>query len=94
MRSIGIYVDKQIENDDVKNILDSIDIHNTDIVLFCDSPMLIQNLDYGFLPSFYMYFYPDPIVFITIETIKLFKDKLLSKNIFFYNTESKGYVNV
>lgn len=84
-QSIGIYCDSQITDESIKTIQSSFDQYS-DIVIFSDKPLLLQDISYAFLPSFYMYFFNHPMVFLSNDKLKTFQSKLVSNELYVYDS--------
>ena len=89
--SVGIYVDSEKSND----IYETIRAHfkeSIDIVVFSDIASSCKSIQYSTLPSFYMYFFNHPIVFLDTKYIDVMKLKMISQEIYtFNNGEIQAY---
>lgn len=89
--SVGIYVDSEKP----ENIYETVKTYfkeSIDIVVFSDTPSSCKNIQYSTLPSFYMYFFNHPIVFLDTKYIDAMKLKMISQKIYtFNNGEIQAY---
>lgn len=81
--SIGIYCDGELTDETISNIKNQLP-EAIDFVVFSDKPLLIQNIQSALLPSFYMYFFNHPIVFLSQNKLKSYEKKLVSTMLYTY----------
>jgi hypothetical protein len=80
-KSIGIYTDHTIESNVCEIIREYFPDH-IDLTIFADIPSVSTDTKYSCLPSFYMYFFQNTIVFLNKVMVPKFYSKLISTDIY------------
>lgn len=79
--SIGIYINSEKPTSTYDAIKTSFKDY-VDLVIFSDILSSCTNIEYAVLPSFYMYFFNHPIVFLDDKHIEIMTSKMISQDIY------------
>lgn len=85
--SLGIYADSPLDDDTITKIKTHF-ADSRDVVVFSDKPLLLQDLTHAFMPSFYMYFFNHPLVFLSSKGLDNFKSKVVSEKLYLYENDN------
>lgn len=80
-KSVGLYINTEKSNDTFEHIRSHFK-DCIDIVIFSDIPLVCKSNQYSTLPSFYMYFFNHPIVFLDTTYLNSMKAKMVSQDIY------------
>lgn len=88
MLSLAFYTNSKTDLSTIKtlkqDIGDQLNIKLFDFLLFTDDIQEVTNYDIAILPTFYMEFYKDYLVFTNLNDYLIYRNKLLTKHIILY----------